>query len=291
MMRFFSPEMSSRAQIRLTLAADLRHALERRELLLYYQPQVELVSGKIVGLEALLRWLHPQRGLISPGEFIPLAEESGLVVQLGDWVLREACRQIGRWAAAGLAPGQTAVNVSAVQLSRGNLLESVRSALAEAAIAPHLLGLEITESFVMADRERSFKTVAELRKLGVRLSIDDFGTGYSSLAYLQQLEVHKLKVDISFVRDMLSNCGNASIVRAVIALGHSLGLKVIAEGVEEPEQAAYLRALRCDAIQGYLVSRPLPAEEIPAFLRSFRPLEIPAEYPVSADPCRLPTEE
>jgi len=270
-MRFFSPEMSSRAKTRLTLDADLRRAFDHDEFRLYYQPQVDLLSGQIVGLEALVRWEHPVRGIILPNEFIPLAEESGLVVRLGDWVLHDACRQIKLWSTAGLAPRQTAVNVSAVQLSRGNLVESVRHALELSGIVPEHLELEITESFVMADRDRSFKSLAEIKALGVRLSIDDFGTGYSSLAYLQQLEVHKLKVDMSFVRDMLTNRGNASIVKAVIALGHSLGLEIIAEGVEQEEQARHLRTLRCDVIQGYLISRPLPTDEMTRFLEAFRP--------------------
>ena len=270
-LRFFSPEMTSRARARLTLEADLRRALDRQELRLHYQPQVNLISGEIVGLEALVRWYHPERGMISPGEFIPLAEESGLVVPLGDWVLREACRQIKEWSAAGLNPGLVAVNVSAVQLSRGHLVESVREALAGSGIEPGRLELEITESFVMVDRDQSFKSITDLKALGVRLSIDDFGTGYSSLSYLQQLEVHTLKVDLSFVRDMMSNSGNASIVKAIIALGHSLGLEVVAEGVEVQAQAQRLRSMQCDVMQGYLVSRPLPADEMARFLVSFQP--------------------
>jgi diguanylate cyclase (GGDEF)-like protein len=276
-LRFFSPEMSSRAKDRVTLDADLRRALDRHELRLFYQPQIDLISGEIVGVEALVRWQHPERGMVSPGEFIPLAEESGMVVQLGDWVLRAACRQIKLWTDAGLAPRQTAVNVSAVQLSRGHLVESVKDVLEETGIAADQLELEITESFVMADRDQSFKSLAELKALGVRLSIDDFGTGYSSLAYLQQLEVHKLKVDISFVRDMTTNSGNASIVKAVIALGHSLGLEVIAEGVEDSGQARYLRSLQCDVMQGYLVSKPLPTAEMTRFLGSFEAPRIPVD--------------
>ena len=276
-LRFFSPEMGLRAKHRLTLEAELRRALARQELRVYYQPQVDLISGEIVGVEALVRWQHPERGLVPPSDFIPLAEESGLVVSLGDWVLREACRQIKQWTESGLAPRQTAVNVSAVQLSRGRLVESVKVALAETGIAPEQLELEITESFVMADREQSFKALSELKALGIRLSIDDFGTGYSSLSYLQQLEVDKLKVDISFVRNMTTNIGNASIVKAVIALGHSLGLEVIAEGVEDAGLARYLRSLRCDVMQGYLISRPMPAEETTRFLASFQPTRIPVD--------------
>ena len=277
MLRFFSPEMSLRAKSRVTLEASLRLALDRQELRLHYQPQVDLVSGEIVGLESLVRWQHPERGLIYPGEFIPLAEESGLVVPLGDWVLRETCHQIRQWSEAGLAPRQTAVNVSAVQLNRGHLTDSVRQALAASGIAPEQLELEITESFMMQDREQSIRVLAELRALGVRLSIDDFGTGYSSLAYLQQLRVHKLKIDISFVRDMTRNSGNASIVRAIIAMGHSLGLKVIAEGVEDTDQARYLRTLGCDEMQGFLVSRAISTEDITAFLSSFSPTRVLAD--------------
>lgn len=270
-LRFFSPEMTRRSRARLALEADLRRALDHQELRLHYQPQIDLSSGKIVGVEALVRWLHPERGLIPPDDFIPLAEESGLVVLLGDWVLHAACQQIRSWTDAGIAPRQTAVNVSAVQLNRGHLLNSVKDALQVSGIAPEQLELEITESFVLADRDQSFKTLSELKALGVRLSIDDFGTGYSSLAYLQQLQVHKLKIDLSFVRDVTTNSGNASIVKAVIALGHSLGLEVIAEGVEEEVQARYLHSLQCDVIQGYLISRPLPAEDMTHFLQTYRP--------------------
>ncbi|MDM5176876.1 EAL domain-containing protein [Massilia sp. DJPM01] len=268
-LRFFSPEMSSRARERLALEADLRGALERREFSLHYQPQLDLRSGELVGLEALIRWTHPVRGDVAPVSFIPLAEECGLIVELGDWVLKTACQQIRRWSDAGLAPRHTAVNISAVQLSRGRLLESVKCALDEAGIAPQQLELEITESFVMLERELAFQSLADLRALGVRLSIDDFGTGYSSLAYLQQLKVHKLKIDMSFVRDMMNNSGNAAIVRAVIALGQSLGLEVIAEGVEEAGQARYLRDLGCDVMQGYLFSRPLMGDATSAFLADF----------------------
>ncbi len=268
-LRFFSPEMSSRARERLALEADLRSALQRDELSLCYQPQVDLRSGELVGMEALLRWQHPVRGTVAPNAFIPLAEECGLIVELGEWVLKTACKQIRSWSDAGIAPGRTAVNISAVQLSRGRLLDSVKGVLDATGIAPAQLELEITESFVMLERELSFQSLADLRALGVRLSIDDFGTGYSSLAYLQQLKVHKLKIDMSFVRDMMKNSGNAAIVKAVIALGQSLGLEVIAEGVEEAEQARYLRELGCDAMQGYLFSKPLSALDATAFLTGF----------------------
>ena len=270
-LQFFAPEMTDRAKMRLTLESDLRRALERQELLLYYQPQVDLISGQIVSLEALVRWQHPERGLMLPGEFIPLAEESGLVVRLGDWVLDEACRQVKQWTDAGLAPRQTAVNISAVQLSWGHLVESVRAAAARGGIPPEQLELEITEKVVLENRDKSFKAHADLKALGVRISIDDFGTSYSSLAFLPQLEVNKLKIDIGFVRDMTTNSGNALIVKAIITLGHSLGLEVVAEGVEDQGQARYLRSLQCDVMQGYFVSPPLPAAEMTRFLASFSP--------------------
>lgn len=277
-LRFFSPEMTNQARERLTLEADLRRALEQQELRVHYQPQVDLASGDIVGMEALVRWQHPARGLLGPGAFIPLAEESGLVVRLGDWVLQETCRQIREWSQQGRAPRHTAVNISAVQLSRGDLVQSVKSALASTGIAPGNLELEITESSLLVNRDRAIQSLVELRELGVRLSIDDFGTGYSSLAYLQHLKVHKLKVDMSFVRDITTNGGNASIVKAVVALGHSLGLEVIAEGVETAEQAAYLRQLQCDVMQGYLISHPMPAADITRFMASYVARPIPLDH-------------
>ncbi|MFZ6722614.1 EAL domain-containing protein [Undibacterium sp. Ji49W] len=276
-LRFFSSDMSRRAKERLTLEADLRRSIERDELRLHYQPQVDLISGHIVGLEALVRWQHPVRGLIPPNSFISLAEESGFIVQLGAWVLHKACQQIRQWSDMGFSLRQVAVNISALQLSRGNLVEIVRACLQETGIAAHQLELEITESSIMLDQEQSFKSLADLKALGVRLSIDDFGTGYSSLAYLQQLEVHKLKVDMAFVRDMTSNSGNASIVKAIIAMGHSLGLEVIAEGVEDIGQARYLRSLQCDVIQGYLISKPLPGDAMTDFMDTYVPQETQAK--------------
>jgi diguanylate cyclase (GGDEF)-like protein/PAS domain S-box-containing protein len=277
MLRFFSAEMMGRSKARLTLEAALRQSVERDELRLYYQPQVDLTSGEIVGVEALVRWQHGEHGLIAPNEFIPLAEESGYVVTLGTWVLRTACRQIKHWAGLNLPLRQVAVNVSAVQLSRGNLVQSVQDALLETGIPPSMLELEITESSVMLDRDKSLATLASLKALGVQLSIDDFGTGYSSLAYLQQLEVDKLKIDIAFVRDMTTNSNNAAIVKAVVALGHSLGLEIIGEGVETLDQARHLRTLRCDTMQGYMVSRPMPGDAMTQFMLNFTPLSIPVQ--------------
>jgi len=273
---FFSPELTRRARDRLTLEVELRRAIDLQEMRLHYQPQIDLHSGELVGVEALVRWQHPERGLVSPADFIPLAEESGLILRLGDWVLREACRQVKVWTALGRAPRHTAVNISAIQLSRGDLVRSVSEALAEADLPAGCLELEITESLLMLNRDAAIQALAELRSLGVRLSIDDFGTGYSSLAYLRDLKVHKLKVDMAFVRDITTNAGNALIVKAIIAMGHGLGLEVIAEGVETEAQAAHLRQLGCDSIQGYLISAPLSADGITDFLLAHPQRLLPA---------------
>lgn len=270
--RFFSPEMSLLAQQRLTLESDLRCALEQDELCVFYQPQVDLANGQLTGLEALVRWQHPSQGMIAPAVFIPLAEESGLIVELGERVLFDVCRQIKRWTEAALPVPRVAVNVSAIQLARGSLLDSIHRVLKETGIQPQQLELEITESIVMSDLDRVGKLLKEIRALGIRLSIDDFGTGYSSLSYLQQLNVDKLKIDISFIREMTSDSGKAAIVQAIIALGHSLELNVLAEGVEDAAQAKYLHSLGCDAMQGYLVSRPQSAEDMTQFLATYRAL-------------------
>jgi diguanylate cyclase (GGDEF)-like protein/PAS domain S-box-containing protein len=265
-LQFFSQEMSQLAKLRMSLDADLRRALNQKdELLLYYQPQVDAKTGVLCGVEALVRWNHPEKGLIYPNEFIPLAEESGLIVMLGEWVFRQACSQIKTWHARNFNVPIVAVNVSAIQLNRGNLLETIHRALHDFEMLPKHLELEITESSVMSDLSDAAKLLAELKLLGFTLSIDDFGTGHSSLSYLQRLNVDKLKIDLSFVQTMEANENNASIVRAIIALGHSLDLEVIAEGVEEESQLDFLRELHCDMIQGYIVSKALPVTEIEAF--------------------------
>lgn len=265
-LQFFSQEMSRLAKLRMSLDADLRRAMTQKdELLLYYQPQIDVKTGKLRGVEALLRWNHPEKGLIYPNEFIPLAEESGLIVMIGEWVFRQACLQIKTWHARNFDVPIVAVNVSAIQLNRGNLLETIHRALRDFEMLPKYLELEITESSVMSDLSDAAKLLAELKLLGFTLSIDDFGTGHSSLSYLQRLNVDKLKIDLSFVQTMEANESNASIVRAIIALGHSLDLDVIAEGVEEESQLEFLRELHCDMIQGYLVSKALPAAEIEAY--------------------------
>lgn len=263
---FFSQEMTKQAKHRISLDTDLRHALtQENELQLFYQPQVDIKTRQLTGLEALIRWNHPEKGIIFPNDFIPLAEESGLIIMLGEWVLRKACQQIKHWLAKGFDVPLLAVNLSAMQLNRGNLLEIVHRALRDYEILPHRLELEITESSVMSDLSEAAKILSELKSLGFQLSIDDFGTGHSSLSYLQRLNVDKLKIDLSFIQTMEENESNASIVRAVIALGHSLDLEVIAEGVEEESQLEMLRELHCDQIQGYLISKALPASEIETF--------------------------
>lgn len=265
-LQFFSQEMTQLAKKRMSLDADLRNALNQEdELQLFYQPQVDIKTRELGGLEALVRWNHPEKGMILPNDFIPMAEESGLIVMLGEWVLRKACNQIKQWLARGFNVPLIAVNVSAIQLNRGNLLETVHRALRDYEVLPHRLELEITESSVMSDLSEAAKLLSELKTLGFKLSIDDFGTGHSSLSYLQRLNVDKLKIDLSFIQTMESNESNASIVRAIIALGHSLDLEVIAEGVEEESQFAVLQELHCDMIQGYIISKALPPAEIEAF--------------------------
>lgn len=266
-LRFFSPEIMQRAKERLSLEAEMRRALQHGEFCLHYQPQLRLGEQKVVGLEALVRWQHPQRGLLAPGMFIALAEESGLIVALGEWVLDEAARQIRAWLDAGLAPGCVAVNISALQFGAGDFVATVERALARHGVAPRHLELEITESCLMANRDQAATALEALRERGVRLSIDDFGTGYSSMSYLQQFRVHKLKIDMSFVRELEASASSQSIVTAIIALGHSLQFDIVAEGVETPQQLEHLRRLGCDMVQGYLIGRPVAARAI----RSFNP--------------------
>jgi diguanylate cyclase (GGDEF)-like protein len=257
--QFYTADMNAAALQRLSLENDLRRALERGEFLIHYQPQVGAGTGRLTGMEALVRWQHPELGLVSPAEFIPLAEETGLIVPLGEWVLREACAQRQRWHNSGHASLRLAVNLSARQFEQPDLTEMIARVLAETGLDPRCLELELTESSVMKNADASAAVLGELKRSGIHISIDDFGTGYSSLSYLNRFPLDKLKVDQSFVRGMLSNQGDAAIVRAVITLAHSLKLKVVAEGVETKEQLAFLHLLKCDEMQGYLFSKPLPA--------------------------------
>ncbi|MDA8092885.1 MAG: EAL domain-containing protein [Betaproteobacteria bacterium] len=260
--RFFSERMNVNALENMRLLGQLHEASRKREFELYYQPQIDIASGRIVGAEALLRWRHPERGIVSPAEFIPLAERSGLIIPIGEWVLNEACRQMAEWQGTCALPSMIiAVNISALQFRRGDIVETVARALDRARLAPGQLELELTESVLLHDMEAVAATVQRLKDLGVKLSIDDFGTGYSSLRYLKRLAPDKLKVDRSFVRDVVQDDDNAAIVGAIVHLGHVLQITVLAEGVETPAQLARLAAYGCDQYQGYLCARPLQAPE------------------------------
>jgi len=268
---FYAPEMEAELTERALIERHLRFALQRGELSLHYQPRVDLESGRVTGVEALARWLHPELGLVAPARFIPVAEETGLIEDIGNWVLREACRQNCRWRDQGLPDMHVAVNVSARQFVRADFARGVLAVLEETGLPAHLLELEITESLMMDDVARAVQTLAALKQVGVKLSIDDFGTGYSSLAYLRHFPLDFLKIDQSFVAVMLSDPSGAAIVRAIITLGQSLGFAIIAEGVETEEQRAHLLAGGCNEMQGYLFSRPVPATELEALLRSQAP--------------------
>jgi diguanylate cyclase len=259
--RVFSPEMSTFFPDRLALETDLRKALDRRELELHYQPKFDVRSGAITGMEALVRWRHPERGLITPGEFVPLAEETGLIIPLGQWVLREACRQNRAWQDEGLAPLRVAINISGVQLRHDDLAENVALALQETRLEPRYLEIEITESVVMQNASTALLILDRLSAMGIHLAVDDFGTGYSSLSYLKRFPIHSLKIDRSFIRDLSTDHNDALIVQAIIALAHSLRLQVVAEGVEEISQLKTLQSFGSDQYQGYLSSRPLPADD------------------------------
>ncbi len=264
--RFFALNMNEEMAERLRLESDLRGALDRRELLLHYQPQYELATRRPVGVECLLRWRHPELGIVPPNLFIPLAEETRLILPIGRWVLIEACRQNRAWQDAGLPPGVVAVNLSALQFHDGSIVDQVSEALVLSGLDPRWLELEITESVIMHDPEHVVALLGRLKALGVRLSIDDFGTGYSSLAYLKRFPLDKIKIDRSFVTDLEHDPNDAAIVRMVIGIAKELELKAIAEGVETEGQCDFLRRHACDEVQGYLYSRPLPAAAIPAIL-------------------------
>jgi predicted signal transduction protein with EAL and GGDEF domain len=266
--QFFTAEMNQAAVKRLMLDQDLRVAVENRQFELHYQPQLDSREGRIVGVEALVRWRHPRDGLVLPSDFIPIAEETGLILPLGDWALDEACRQLRAWRDVGIQSLTMAVNLSAHQLHSPVLLAQVVRALEKYGLAGADLELEITESVAMHDPDASISQLRALRNLGVRLSIDDFGTGYSSLSYLKLLPIHTLKLDKSFVRDIETDVNDVAICTATIALAHSLGLAVMAEGVETAAQRLLLASHQCDFMQGYLFSRPLSAEAALAFIRA-----------------------
>lgn len=257
----FAPEMDALTVERANLESELHQALRLQQLELHYQPKVDTASGDVRSAEALIRWRHPQRGLIPPAQFIPLAEECGLIHDIGAWVVREACRQCAAWQRAGVPPLRVAVNVAASQFRRGDLLDVIQSALQESQLDPQYLEIELTESVVMTDPEGTAAILEQLSRMGVLVSVDDFGTGYSSMNYLRRFPIDKLKIDRGFLKDLITSSDDASIVRAIISLAHSLRLKVVAEGVETPEQLRFLRTLGCDQYQGYHFSPPLPASE------------------------------
>ncbi len=268
--QFYVAELNEMVQRRAALERDLRIALQKQQFRLHYQPQLDLTTGRIVGVEALLRWRHPERGEISPAEFIPVAESSGLIMPIGDWVLRTACREARTWQDAGLPPVRVAINLSAMQFRHRNLLDTITAALAESGLEPRWLEVELTESLIMRDVRATIDTLQHLHELGVQIAVDDFGTGYSSLSYLTRFPVSKIKLDKSFVRDVDKRDG-AAIARTVIALGHSLNMKVMAEGVETEYQLRFLREHACNEVQGYYFSRPMSAGAIQRLLRGALP--------------------
>jgi EAL domain-containing protein (putative c-di-GMP-specific phosphodiesterase class I) len=265
--RFFDPDMQAVLEARSELIASLRHALDNHQLRLYYQPQVDSTQ-LVIGVEALLRWESPEHGLVSPAQFIPLAEETGLIVPIGLWVLQTACEQVKAWSENPATSGlQVAVNVSARQFRQPDFIEQVQQAIRASGIDPANLKIELTESLVLDNVSDSITKMHALKAIGISLSMDDFGTGYSSLSYLKQLPLDQLKIDQSFVRDLVTDPNDAAIVQAIITMGHAFGLNVIAEGVETEAQHEYLDAHGCHAFQGYLFSRPVPIEQLEVFLK------------------------
>jgi len=263
--RFYASDMNRRARASLVLDSDLREAIAKEQFVLHYQPQIALETGKIIGAEALLRWQRPGYGLIGPSDFLARAEENGLIVPINEWVVREACRQAKSWRWLGQPPIRVGVNLSSIQFFKQNVPLMVTKALADTGLDPWLLDLELTESIVMHDAEAVARDLQQLRELGVGISIDDFGTRYSTLTYVKHFPVDRLKIDQCFVRDITTNPSDAAIVRAIVSLGHSLDLEIVAEGVETIEQTAFLRAEGCDEAQGFYFARPMPSEELIAF--------------------------
>jgi diguanylate cyclase (GGDEF)-like protein len=266
----FAAGMDARAMERATLEADLHRGLQLGQFELYFQPKADIDSGEVRGAEALIRWNHPQRGVVAPVEFISLAEECGLINDIGAWVLHEACGHCQAWQRAGLLPMRVAVNVSGSQFHRGDLLEQVRSALTLASLDPCWLEIEVTESAVMTDPEESAAILEQLSRMGVLVSVDDFGTGYSSMSYLRRFPIDKLKIDRGFIQELIQRSDDALIVRAIISLAHGLRLKVVAEGVETADQLKLLQELGCDQYQGYQFSQPLPATQFAELMRGIQ---------------------
>jgi len=264
--QFFNATMNEASVQQFTMENALRKSIQNNELCLYYQPQINVVSGEVVGMEALIRWKHPERGFISPSTFIPLAEETGLIMEIGEWVLREACRQGAEWEQQGYRPVTLSVNLSAKQLRDEHINELIVKILFETGMNPKNLGIELTESALILDPDIAHQRLTSIKSLGVKLSLDDFGTGYSSLSYLKRFPIDTLKIDQTFIRDINNNHEDASLVKAIIAMAHGLGLDVVAEGVEHQEQLEFLGENTCDTIQGFLFSRPLPPADISKML-------------------------
>jgi EAL domain-containing protein (putative c-di-GMP-specific phosphodiesterase class I) len=270
--RFYRPALGAAFQARLELEADLRRALDREELTLYYQPIFSAADNRQIAYEALSRWPHPGLGFVPPSQFIPLAEETGLIIRLGEWVLRDACRQCRWWQDHGKPSVRVAVNVSALQFERADFVETVFSVLSETGLGGNLLDLELTETIVMRDIDNTSRKMARLRERGVRISVDDFGTGYSSLGYLHALPIDTLKIDRCFVTQITENDAAVRLIHGMISLAQSIGKRVVVEGVETTAQLEILRNLRCDEVQGFLLGRPEPLARLDP-----RPQEIPAE--------------
>jgi predicted signal transduction protein with EAL and GGDEF domain/CheY-like chemotaxis protein len=277
--RFFTAGMNVQVLARLDMELALRRALDNDELLLYYQPKVNLHTGAIAGAEALLRWQRPGFGLVFPSEFVPVLEDTGLIVRVGAWIIDAACKQIGAWLRNGVGAVRVAVNVASRQFIEGDLEQVVRSALVRHEVPPELLELELTETALMSNAERTIMVLTNLKAIGIKVAIDDFGTGYSSLAYLQRFPIDKLKIDIAFVREITTNPNDAAIATAIISMAHSLKLRVIAEGVETRAQLEYLRRSRCDEIQGYFFSRPVAPADMAVLVESGRCLPVDPAAP------------
>jgi EAL domain-containing protein (putative c-di-GMP-specific phosphodiesterase class I) len=253
------------------LENDLRQALDKKELFLVYQPQINIATGKIIGLEALLRWQHPTLGIVPPNRFIRIAENCGLIVPIGEWVLRTACAQVRKWQDEGIPAVSIAINVSTVQFCQGDFCELIRRVLNETGLDPHYLELELTESIFLVDADVTLPEIQKLEAMVLTLAIDDFGTGYCNFNYLRQFKISKLKIDRSFIRDIAVNSDNVAITTAIISMAKSLSIKVLAEGVEDEAQMSFLRAHQCDEIQGYYFSKPLAVDKIAAKLRGHTP--------------------
>jgi predicted signal transduction protein with EAL and GGDEF domain len=278
--RFFSRDDKVQSIERLTLETALRRALERNQFSLHYQPKVDMLTGQITGVEALLRWEHPNFGMVSPMQFIPLAEETGLIVPIGRWVLREACAQNMAWQRRGLRPVSMAVNLSPRQFADPHLLQDVDEALVASGMSPVLLQLEVTESMVMRNVSRAIRVLDAIQSRGIRIAIDDFGTGHSSMSLMKQFPIDTIKIDRSFVRDLANDPEDQAIAQAIISMGKALGMTVVAEGVETVEQQTFLRDHGCDEMQGFIFSKPVPVRELAELLRTAVELASPPLQPV-----------